>query len=383
MISAFLVDDEEHALNLLEMFLHKTGEIQTIGRFSNGYDALLTIEVAKPDVWFLDIEMPGLNGMDLAERIRSQDPEAAIVYVTAYDQYAIKAFELAAMDYLLKPIDPDRLKGTIARLKKGFEGRIAPDSPDNSNEKFDTLSVRLLGAFYASTEQGGAYKWRTAKEKELLIYLSLQNGVPVHRDRIIEDLWSEEPYPKAKVYLHTCISLIRKHLKQVGLDRFVLFEKERYVLDANRLQVDALLFKERVSELRNSNGVSLEDAENAMKIYKGNLLQDEDYLWASQESELLVSAASERLLSIAEAYLAGEKYRQAIEAAERVSYLSPCDEPAYCILMYAYKKLGHNEHVLRTYRQLVDRLGELHLKPSTSTQELFEGMVSSDFGLKR
>lgn len=124
MISAFLVDDEEHALNLLEMFLHKTGEIQTTGRFNNGYDALQAIETTKPEVWFLDIEMPGMNGMDLAERIRSYDPEAAIVYVTAYDQYAIKAFELAAMDYLLKPIEPIRLNGTIARLKKVLKEKV-------------------------------------------------------------------------------------------------------------------------------------------------------------------------------------------------------------------------------------------------------------------
>ncbi|GKU77868.1 response regulator [Paenibacillus sp. L3-i20] len=380
MISAFLVDDEEHALNLLEMFLHKTGEIQTTGRFNNGYDALQAIETTKPEVWFLDIEMPGMNGMDLAERIRSYDPEAAIVYVTAYDQYAIKAFELAAMDYLLKPIEPIRLNGTIARLKKGIEGKSVEVVSDIKDEITNSLSIRLLGAFYASTDSGGVYKWRTAKEKELLIYLALQNGNPVHRDRIIEDLWPDDPYLKAKVYLHTCISLIRKHLKQLGLDGVVVYEKERYVLEASRIEVDVLCFKKRVAKQMSGTAMQIDDAVEMMKLYKGNLLQDEDYPWVSQESEHLIGTASEWFLKIAETYLSQQKYRQAIESADRVIYLSPCDESAYCILMNAYKQLGHTEYVLRTYRQLIDRLGELHIKPSSTTQLIFEGLISPEYG---
>lgn len=74
----------------------------------------------------------------------------------------------------------------------------------------------------------------------------MQNGNPVHRDRIIEDLWPDDPYLKAKVYLHTCISLIRKHLKQLGLDGVVVYEKERYVLEASRIEVDVLCFKKEL-----------------------------------------------------------------------------------------------------------------------------------------
>lgn len=126
--------------------------------------------------------------------------------------------------------------------------------------------------------------------------------------------------------------------------------------------------------------MQIDDAVEMMKLYKGNLLQDEDYPWVSQESEHLIGTASEWFLKIAETYLSQQKYRQAIESADRVIYLSPCDESAYCILMNAYKQLGHTEYVLRTYRQLIDRLGELHIKPSSTTQLIFEGLISPEYG---
>lgn len=376
MIEAVLVDDEEHALNLLELFLGKSGEVKTVGRYSNGFDALEAMHNQKPDVWFLDIEMPGMNGLDLAERIRSRDPEASIVYITAYDQYAIKAFEQAAIDYLLKPLEPDRLARTIARLKKEFDAR--PDSAQvEAAVAKEKLIIRLLGTFYAETSSGEAFKWRTSKEKELLVYLALQDGEPVHRDRIIDDLWPEDPYSKAKVYLHTCISLIRKHLKGMGLDRLVIYEKERYILDSTRVEVDALKLKEQLDNLKvDADSFDWNAAENTLSLYKGNLLQDEDYPWSLSESEKLEQAALKWLMTMAEGYIALGNGERAAKMAERIIHLSPCDEPAYRILMEAYMALGQHEQVHRVYKLLLDQLEEMHLQPSILTKAIYGNVTT-------
>ncbi|MFD0589673.1 response regulator [Paenibacillus sp. GCM10027627] len=370
MIEAFLVDDEEPALKLLELFLTRSGMVNVTGRFSNGLDALHELEKRKkPDVWFLDIEMPRMNGMELAERIRSYDPDVAIVYVTAYDQYAIKAFEHAALDYLLKPLEQDRLFRTIARLNKEAAARAVTAPLTKEEEK---LSIRMLGTFYAETSSKQVFKWRTAKEKELLVYLALQQGTPVHRDRIIEDLWPDDPFQKARVYLHTCISLIRKHLTSLGLSGLLLYDKERYRLDADRVEVDALLFKSNLSTLKDSEASTIDSMEETLEQYKGNLLQDEDYPWAIMASEKLKATALEWLLKAAELRLAEGHFVKAIETADRVVHLSPCDEHAYRILMQAYLMLGQHEQVHRTYKRLSVQLAELHVGPSAVTQQIYE-----------
>ena len=117
MITAFLVDDEDHALAILELFLQRSGEVEVIGRSNNGFDAIRQLGDRKPDVLFLDIEMPEMNGLELAEIVRNANTDVQIVFVTAYDQNAISAFDRAAFDYLLKPLEANRLAKTIARLR--------------------------------------------------------------------------------------------------------------------------------------------------------------------------------------------------------------------------------------------------------------------------
>ncbi len=115
MTTALLVDDEP---NLSEYLARKLAELwpelEVLGSAVNGRQALAMCEELAPDVVFLDIQMPGLNGLQVAEAL---DPEIRVVFVTAYDEYAVKAFEAAAVDYLLKPVDDARLALTIERLR--------------------------------------------------------------------------------------------------------------------------------------------------------------------------------------------------------------------------------------------------------------------------
>ncbi|MEO8028193.1 MAG: LytTR family DNA-binding domain-containing protein [Bryobacteraceae bacterium] len=119
MIRAVVVDDEDPARAHLRRLLEAEAGIQVIAEARNGLEALEQIAEHAPDVAFLDIEMPGLNGLEVARQLGETPPR--IVFATAYDQFAVKAFEANAADYLLKPIQADRVKKTVERLRQAFD----------------------------------------------------------------------------------------------------------------------------------------------------------------------------------------------------------------------------------------------------------------------
>lgn len=117
MIRALIVDDEVHARDELEALLADTGAIEIVGKCPDGLAALRAIKSERPDVIFLDIQMPVISGFELLSMI-DEEIMPAVVFVTAYDEYALKAFEENALDYLLKPVESDRLARTVQKLEK-------------------------------------------------------------------------------------------------------------------------------------------------------------------------------------------------------------------------------------------------------------------------
>ncbi|WP_120513255.1 two-component system response regulator BtsR [Photobacterium salinisoli] len=117
MIKALVIDDEPYAREELMELLHDSGDIEIIGSGANAIEGLKMINLLKPEVVFLDIQMPQITGIELLSML-DPDTMPKIVFVTAYDDYAIKAFEDNAFDYLLKPVEPTRLAKTLAKLKR-------------------------------------------------------------------------------------------------------------------------------------------------------------------------------------------------------------------------------------------------------------------------
>src|SRR5690349_20780269 len=116
-LRAVLVDDEQLARDELGYLLGQLGGVEVIGQAGNGVEAISTIDRLRPDVVFLDVQMPGLTGFEVARRMLDTRASSHIVFVTAYDQHAIEAFEVNAVDYLLKPVDPARLTLAVQRTR--------------------------------------------------------------------------------------------------------------------------------------------------------------------------------------------------------------------------------------------------------------------------
>jgi two-component system LytT family response regulator len=121
MIKTVIVDDEELARKMLLEFLAGHPEIEVVAECANGFEAVKVVTEMKPDLLFLDIQMPKLDGFEVLELIGT---ERAVVFVTAYDEYALRAFEIHAVDYLLKPFAAERFETALQRVKQRLGGKL-------------------------------------------------------------------------------------------------------------------------------------------------------------------------------------------------------------------------------------------------------------------
>jgi two-component system, LytTR family, response regulator LytT len=124
-INTLLVDDEQLALDELSYLLKSFPDIEVVATGTNGLQAVELIEEHEPDLVFLDVQMPGMDGLSVIERLREKKvPLPHFIMATAYDQYAVEAFRVEAMDYLLKPVEGDRLAATLERARRAVQERV-------------------------------------------------------------------------------------------------------------------------------------------------------------------------------------------------------------------------------------------------------------------
>ncbi len=188
-VNVFLVDDEHLAISELKYLLKEFPELDIIGTATSPNEAINQIQKIKVDMLFLDIQMPGLNGFDLLESLQDVPK---VVFVTAYDQYAVKAFEINALDYLLKPIHPQRLKYTIDKVKAEF---LATTETSPKFHKFNPERRLFLRSgdrcFFVHLfqirhiESEGNYSWVTFEKERIQVRSSLNQWV----DKLPEPLF--------------------------------------------------------------------------------------------------------------------------------------------------------------------------------------------------
>jgi len=154
MIKALVVDDEELARRGLEIRLQKFGDIEICARSCNGREALQHVREFSPDLMFLDIQMPGMDGFSVLRQLAGNEMPV-VVFVTAYDDFALRAFDANALDYLLKPINDDRLAEAIGRAREALDRRSANAHRDKLLGLVCTLAGRELTLETALAEAGG------------------------------------------------------------------------------------------------------------------------------------------------------------------------------------------------------------------------------------
>jgi two-component system LytT family response regulator len=174
---AIIVDDEPHAREELESLLDETGAFTVVARCANAVEAMRSIRKERPDVLFLDVQMPAISGFELLSMLED-DELPAIVFVTAHDGFAVRAFEQHALDYLLKPVGRERLAKTVERLEKLASTHVRRDYPRPEIKRIPCLVARaiklvdLTQVEFARSSEAGVYVL-TAKD-ELFTELTLK-----------------------------------------------------------------------------------------------------------------------------------------------------------------------------------------------------------------
>lgn len=231
------VDDETHALERFERMVSNVTELSLCGLFETGEQLLAYLRENPLDAVFLDIEMPGINGLQLSEQIQNLNENIEIIFVTAFNQYAVDAFEVQAMDYIMKPLTEERLGKTIRRLLKTNRTATRPGKP----------FIQCFGEFEVFLN-GEVMTWKNSKAKEVLAFLVHKNGVPVSWEKISAAVWPDYNSEKAQTNFHATTYLLRKRLAEAGLSQILESVRGNYRIVTDKVDCDAYQLEEIIKK---------------------------------------------------------------------------------------------------------------------------------------
>ena len=361
-MKVILVDDEPIALEVLGAILSTYEDINILRSYTDPIVALKELKELQPDVIFLDIEMGDTNGLEMAQLFLECKSSVEIVFITAYSQYAVDAFELNAMDYLLKPIQKKRLNKTIARL----EEKISESSQIGSlgNE----LIVNSFGVFEVTDNMGNPLIWRTQKTKELFAYLWEQNDRHVSKDLIMETIFPDKDLDKATTHLHTTIYQLRKNLRKLGYPNGILYFNDSYQLDVPI-----------TSDLEELNGIlqlknhTDGDILRILNIYKGDFLGNEGYHWALGTQQRYKDLVFNLLYDFSKIQLGKKNYSSILKMCLDIMYkLDPFNDDVAKMIIEYYGSQGKKSKLETFFSNYVENLWEeMNLKPLNSTNGLY------------
>ena len=226
---AIAVDDEALMLGALVASVEASPDITEVHKFSDCEETLKYIENNRAEIAFLDINMRGMGGLALAEKILAFQPECKIVFCTGYEEYAIPAFKLHASGYLLKPISAEDVQGEIDNIK-------------GLRQKERVLTVKCFGNFevYAKNE---TLIFKRLKTKELFAFLVDRNGAGMTAKQICATLFPDDTDDnKNSAYLRQLILDLKNTLKAVGAEGVLRHETPCYRIDTNLIKCDYISY---------------------------------------------------------------------------------------------------------------------------------------------
>ena len=260
-MKAYLVDDEQPCLDDLSWLLSRYPDIELAGAYKNSARALEAIENDRPDVVFLDIDMPRMSGLELAHSIQARHTGVIIVFVTAYAGYALDAYKVYPLDFLVKPVLEEQLEQTVSHLRQQH-ALLHPQE-----EKHNGLNIRCFGPFEVNAPCEARFP--TRRVKELLLYLIGRNGVAATRDELLCALFAGRNDQNALNNLYVTLSRLKTLLDCWDASRLSV-----RLTEDNALTIapgvcdftDFMAFAARNAALSEKNA---EEAARALSLYRG------------------------------------------------------------------------------------------------------------------
>ena len=234
--------------------------MEEVTGFTRPREALQWVSEHPVDLALLDVEMPGMTGIELAAAIKERQPDVAVIFVTAYPNYAVSAFQVRASGYLLKPVTAEALAADVAYV---FSGRQKPVE--------DRVVVRTFGAFDLYVD-GKSVEFKLAKSKEILAFLVDRQGCTVTRPALFAALWEDRAYDRGmQKQLDNYIRALRTTLREHGIEDMLEMGRGTLRVKPERFACDLYLF--------------LEGDRDAVQSYRGEYMSA--WSWASMTESLL------------------------------------------------------------------------------------------------
>jgi two-component SAPR family response regulator len=356
-----LIDDEPIALEVLESMLSGYEGINIAGSYTDPLRALDDIEFLKPDVIFLDIEMGKVGGLEAAEHFLEKLSSLRIVFVTGYSEYAIHAFEMNALDYLLKPVSKNRLDKTIERLRK-------PDGENILTAAENLLDVHSFGGFVVLDSYGQPLRWRTRKTKELFAYLYFRSGQFTDKAVLMDAVFPDKNLKQGSALLHTTVYQLRNSLKSAGFPNPIAYLNQGY-----RLNIPLFSDLEELKKLLKAGELSASEMNNMLKIYKGDFME-EGYNWAVVMQQSLKQSVFETVINFASSNMGQKEFGSLIKSCLELLYeIDPYNEGAARLKIIYYGEQSSKEQLKLFYRDYALRLkNEMDIEPSADLKILYD-----------
>ncbi len=228
------VDDEILALEDFEDTCREAGITDEIVKINNPLDALSYAAVNKVDIAFLDVEMPVIKGIDLARRIKALNRNVRIIFATGYGEYALEAFKVDAVDYVMKPYD-------AAAIKKAYDKAMLVKDAEAENHIF----IKTFGYFDVFVD-GKSVAFTSAKSKELLALLVDRNGGVVSTEQAISVLWNGREYDDTVQSLfRKVLKSLRSTLEEAGISEILVDNRNQRSIDKSKFTCDLYDYLEK------------------------------------------------------------------------------------------------------------------------------------------
>lgn len=381
MLRAIIIDDEQPALDLLEKLLVRIGNVEIVRTFTKLDDAITLLSQERINVVFLDIEMPGMNGIEAAEHMMTIDPVIDVVFVTAYNHYAVEAFELNTIDYVLKPTTVERLSKTIARIMS----KQSVGKQEEINHAGQTSKSKFIcfGRFEWTRDGNGEpkshVKWRTSKERELMAYLVHHRNTFVTKEKILEDIWPHANLEQVSAFLHTCIYSIRKKIASSG-DNFKLeFHNNGYRLEMRGGACDAAEFERVTSGDMIIRADAIGEFEMIASLYSSAYMEEDGFIWAQGVQEKYKNEYIALMKRMSDYYLSLKKFQLSIQCLHNALRQNPYLDDVNERVLQVYANLGDRLSMKRHYERFTKLMQEeLGTTPLKSTVQLFSSLYYGD-----
>lgn len=332
-MQAVIMDDEYPALDELTYLLRQRGA-EVTGAFTDPDEGFAFLTKQKPEVVFLDIDMPGINGIELGIKIQNLMPEIILVFVTAYSQYALEAFKAYPLDYILKPIDEDRLDKTMQHI-----GKLLSEKEKDSKVP---LLIRCFGTLEV-TAGDKTVRFPTRKTRELLAYLICGADSPVYRDEIIRYLFGSEDNKKGANNLRVTLYRLRNALAEAGIGKDQLLIKDDYSLVIPDGICDFVDFSRFLSKNASVDRGNLTQAVKICDSFRDGVLSDIDSEWVDEKKEWAEIEAEKLLIKLSLHYLTQKEMNQAEKYLLRLLQINPYSEQGYSALLSLFTQTGEKE----------------------------------------